>query len=349
MSVGWGVIGAGGIADRRTIPEGIVPATNARLVAVMDVDEKRAREVSEKYGGLPWYTEVDPLLANDDVEAVYIATPTYLHCEQTVRALLAGKHVLCEKPMAMDPAECERMIQVAREKNLKLAVGYMMRFHAWHQELKKMVESGQLGTLVMGRAQLTCWYPPISGAWRQVPEQGGGGALIDLGTHCIDLLEMYLGRAVEVTAFTASIVQDYPVEDSAVVLLRFSSGATGFVDVHFNVPDEASVNMLELYGSKGRVNGRGTIGQASTGKLFACLQPEEKGYEAAQRRAGVEEVEITPSKVVNIYQAEIEDFSDAILNDRRPSVPGEDGMWNLRVVLAAYESARTGRTVRLDG
>ncbi len=349
MPVGWGVMGAGGIADRRTIPEGIVPATNARLVAVMDVDEKRAREVSGKYGGVPWYKEEDALLSNSEVEAVYVATPTYLHCEHTLRALLAGKHVLCEKPMAMNLAECEKMIEAADDRGLKLAVGYMMRFHSWHQELKSMVEAGHLGTLVMGRAQLTCWYPPISGAWRQVPEQGGGGALVDMGSHCIDVLEMYLGRTVEVVAFTGTIVQNYPVEDTAVALIRFSSGATGFVDAHFNVPDEASVNMLELYGSKGRVNGRGTIGQSSTGEMTACLQAEGKGYEAAQKRSGTEEIEITPSEVVNIYQAQIEDFSDAILNDRVPAVPGEDGLWNLRVVLAAYESARTGRAVRLSG
>lgn len=348
MSVGWGVIGAGGIADRRTIPEGILPARNAHLVAVMGRNEPRVREVAEKYGGVAWYTKEEDLLANGEVQAVYVATPNHLHCEQTVRALRAGKHVLCEKPMAMNLAEGEKMIEVAQEHNLKLAIGYMMRFHAWHQELKRLVEAGRLGTLVMGRAQLTCWYPPLEGAWRQVPEQGGGGALLDLGTHCIDLLEMYLGRTTQVTAFTANIVQDYPVEDTAIVLLRFASGATGFVDVHFNVPDEASVNMLELYGSQGRVNGRGTIGQMSTGTLVACLPAEERGYEAAQVRAEVEEVEIKPPEVVNIYQAEIEDVSDAILSDRPPAVPGEDGWWNLRVVLAAYESARRGRAIRVE-
>ncbi|HIE51182.1 MAG TPA: Gfo/Idh/MocA family oxidoreductase, partial [Armatimonadetes bacterium] len=139
MSVGWGVIGAGGIADRRTIPEGILPARNAHLVAVMGRNEPRVREVAEKYGGVAWYTKEEDLLANGEVQAVYVATPNHLHCEQTVRALRAGKHVLCEKPMAMNLAEGEKMIEVAQEHNLKLAIGYMMRFHAWHQELKRLV------------------------------------------------------------------------------------------------------------------------------------------------------------------------------------------------------------------
>jgi len=348
MKIGWGVIGAGGIADRRTIPEGIVPATNAELVAVMDVSEERVRAVSAKYGDVPWTTQESELLAREDVQAVYVATPTYRHCQQTVNALLAGKHVLCEKPMAMNLAECEKMIQVATENRLTLAVGYMMRFHAWHRLLQRMVAAGELGQLVMGRAQLTCWYPRIEGAWRQIPEQGGGGSLVDMGSHCIDVLELFLGRTTEVTAFTGTLVQDYPVEDTATVLLRFQSGALGFVDAHFNVPDAAAVNMLELYGTKGRVTGQGTIGQMSTGKMVACLAREEKGYEAAQvREGGVEEV-IAPDDAPNIYQSQIEDVSDAILTGRPPTVPGEDGMWNLRVVLAAYESAQTGKAVTVE-
>lgn len=348
MKIGWGVIGAGGIADRRTIPEGIMPAANAELVAVMDVSEERVRAVSAKYGDVPWTTQESELLAREDVQAVYVATPTYLHCRQTVNALLAGKHVLCEKPMAMNLAECEKMIQVAAENKLTLAIGYMMRFHAWHRLLQRMVQAGELGRLVMGRAQLTCWYPRIEGAWRQVPEQGGGGSLVDMGSHCIDVLELFLGRTVEVTAFTGTLVQDYPVEDTATVLLRFQSGALGFVDAHFNVPDAAAVNLLELYGTKGRVTGQGTIGQMSTGKMVACLEREEKGYEAAQVREGAVEEEIAPDEAPNIYQSQIEDVSDAILTGRPPTVPGEDGMWNLRVVLAAYESARTGKAVTVE-
>jgi predicted dehydrogenase len=249
--------------------------------------------------------------------------------------------------MAMTLEECERMIAAAEENRRKLAIGYMMRFHACHRLLKAMIDAGQLGWLVMGRAQLTCWYPRIEGAWRQDPALGGGGSLADMGSHCIDLLEMFCGRTVEVTALSGRIVQDYPVEDSIVVALRFASVALGFVDAHFNVPDEASVNMLEMYGSKGRVESRGTIGQGSTGHLTAVLQTEAKGYEAEQQREEVGPVIIEPEERVNIYQAEIEDLSDAILHDCEPTVTGADGQWSVRVCQAAYQSAAEGRTVRL--
>jgi len=347
MSIGWGVIGASGIADRRTIPEGIMPAQNDRLVAVMGRNEERTRAVALKYGEVKWYLSEEELLANKEVEAVYIATPTYLHAEQTIRALRAGKHVLCEKPMAMNLKEGEEMLKEAEKNNRKLAIGYMMRFHAWHQKLKRMIDAGELGKPVMGRAQLTCWYPRIEGAWRQVKSQGGGGALADMGSHCIDLLEMLLGRTCEVNAFTDTIVQDYPVDDSAAVILRFESGAMGFVDAHFNVPDEASVNMLELYGSKGRVEGRGTIGQASTGKVTAVLQREEKTYDATQQREQTHKQVIEPEQIVNIYQAEIENFGEAVVSDGSPLVSGEEGFWNLKVLLAAYESAARGTVIRM--
>lgn len=348
MSIGWGVIGASGIADRRTIPEGIVPAENGRLVAVMGRSEERTRTVAQKYGGVKWYLSEGELLADKEVEAVYIATPTYLHAEQTIRALRAGKHVLCEKPMAMNLVEGEQMLKAAEKNSRKLAIGYMMRFHAWHQKAKQMIDAGELGKSVMGRAQLTCWYPSIEGAWRQIKSQGGGGALADMGSHCIDLLEMLLGRTREVSAFIDTIVQDYPVEDSAIVILRFKNGAMGFVDAHFNVPDKASVNMLELYGSKGRVEGRGTIGQASTGEMTAVLQKDEKTYDAEQQREKMDRQVIEPEKVVNIYQAEIEDFGEAVMSDGQPLVSGEEGFWNLRVLLAAYESAARRKVIKFN-
>ena len=347
MSIGWGVVGASGIADRRTIPEGIMPAKNGRLVAVMGRNEERTRAVAAKYGGVRWYLSEAELLADKEIEAVYIATPTYLHAEQTIHALRAGKHVLCEKPMAMNLVEGEQMLKATEKNDRKLAIGYMMRFHAWHQKLKQMIDAGELGKPVMGRAQLTCWYPRIENAWRQVKSQGGGGALADMGSHCIDLLEMLLGRTREVAAFVDTIVQDYPVEDSAVVALRFESGAMGFVDAHFNVPDEASVNMLELYGSKGRVEGRGTVGQASTGEMTAVLQNDDKTYDAAQQREQMGKQVIEPERIVNIYQAEIEDFGEAVMSDGKPMVSGEEGFWNLRVLLAAYESAMRGKVIKM--
>ncbi len=348
MTIRWGVIGAGGIADRRTIPEGIVPSPKCELAAVMDADPARAKAVAAKYGVRHCFTRIEDLLALKEVDAVYIATPNYLHHAQTLAAASAGKHVLVEKPFAMTLAEGEEMIAACQKAHVKLQAGYLMRFHAHHQRLKAMVEAGDLGQLVFGRAQLTCWYPDIPGAWRQDPAQGGGGALMDMGTHCLDLLEMFLGPIRELAAFARTLTFNYAVEDSATVLVRFQSGAQGVVDVNFNVPDEAAQNVLEVRGTKGAVLADHTIGQDAGGHMVAYLPQGARGYEAAQvRLAGsiAQPVEVLP---INCYRAQVEHFVDCIEQDREPMIGGREALHVLRLALLAYESARTGKIMQVN-
>lgn len=347
MVLNWGVIGAGGIADRRTIPEGITRAKNAKLAAVMDLDERKAKEVARKYG-VNYYLKEEDLVRDKEVEVVYIATPAYLHSKQAILCAEAGKHILCEKPMALTLKECKEMIEACQKNKVKLALGFMMRFHAYNRKAKEMVEKGILGRIVFARAQLSCWYPPIEGAWRQDPKLGGGGSLMDMGNHNIDLLEFILNsKAREVFCFTDSLAHEYPVEDSATVLVRFQNGAQGVIDSFFSVPDASSKNILEIYGTKGSILARGTISQMPTGEMTAYLEKEEKGYEAKQGRAitSVEEkIELTP---MSTYQAEIEHFSDCIEKGLEPAISGEDGLWSQKVILACYESARSGKVVKL--
>jgi predicted dehydrogenase len=345
MAIGWGVIGAGGIASRRTIPEGILHARGAKLVALMDIDRERARSASERFGSVPWYTEIEPLLAREDVQAVYVATPTIDHEPQALAAIAAGKHVLVEKPLAITAAEAECIAKAAKRKGVLVGTGFMMRHHGAHRKIKRLIEEGAIGKPVMGRAQLSCWYPPIEGAWRQLPLLAGGGSFIDMGNHCFDLLEMFLDRTTEVHAFTANLVHDYTSEDTAVVTFRFASGAIGIVDNLFNVPDEASKNVLEIYGSEGGIRCEGTIGQTPGGTL-RLVSARAGGYDARQQRAASKERLIRFPRI-NTYRAEIEDFTRAIRAGTPPAVPIEDGIWNMRVVDAAYRSARTGRLVRL--
>jgi len=344
VAIGWGVIGAGGIASRRTIPEGIIPARGAKLAAVMDVDAARAKAASERFGGVPWHGEIEPLLARDDVHAVYIATPTIAHAPQALAASGAGKHALVEKPLAMTVAEARRIAAAAKRKGVLVGTGFMMRHHGAHVKIRQLIERGTIGKPVLGRAQLSCWYPPIEGAWRQDPKLGGGGSFIDMGNHCFDLLEMFLGRAVEVHAFTASLVHPYASEDTALVTFRFESGAVGVVDNLFNVPDEASKNVLEIYGSAGSIRCEGTIGQTPGGTV-RLVAVKAGGYDAQQQRGAARE-RLVPFRKVNTYRAEIEDFTRAIRTGGRPAVPIEDGIWNMRVVEAAYRSARTGRVAK---
>ncbi|OIN97523.1 hypothetical protein AUJ66_03245 [Candidatus Desantisbacteria bacterium CG1_02_38_46] len=346
MAVKWGVIGCGGIAARRTIPEGITKGSNSKLVAVMDTAPDKAKEISEKYG-VKGYLNEEELLKDPEVEAVYIATPTCLHASQTILAAKHKKHVLCEKSMGMTVEECEKMIQACKKENVNLGVGFMMRFHSLHQKIKEMVKQGILGKIVFARAQLSCWYPLIPNAWRQIPKLGGGGSLIDMGSHCIDLLEFIMEAKVKsVSCFVGTLVQNYAAEDSSTVMLKFENSAQGLVDNYFNIPDASSKNILEIYGSKGSVIARGSIGQMPTGEAIAYLEKEEKGYDAAQQRttSSAEEIKFTP---VNMYQAEIESFSRCIEENISPSVCGEDGLWSQKVVLGCYKSAEEKRVIEI--
>ena len=342
--VAWGVIGSGGIALRRTIPEGIVPAANARLVAVYDVNQEVNRQVAERFGARA-ASDLDELL-EADVEVVYVATPVHAHREQVLACARARKHVLCEKPLGLNVAEAEEMVAACRQSGVLLGTALMMRFHSQHQAALKLIREGRLGRPVYARAQLSCWYPPIPGAWRQDPALGGGGALMDMGGHCLDLLEMFFGPARRLACLTTRAVHGYAVEDGATVLLEFANGALGTVDTFFSIPDEASENVLELYGSLGAILARGTIGQSSRGVMIARLRGEQTGYDAQQERAAAGGVEIAPEPV-NMYRAEIEEFSRAVREGRPPAVSGEDGLRNQRLLAACYESARTGKMVEV--
>jgi len=340
--VKWGVVGSGGIARRRTIPEGIAPASNAELTAVFDIDQQANTQVARDFNARA-VESLDELLGAG-VDAVYIATPAYLHYQQALACVKTGKHVFCEKPLGMTVAEAGQMVSAARQAGVRFGTAFMMRFHSQHQAALTIIREGKLGEPVYARAQLSCWYPPIEGAWRQDPEQGGGGSLMDMGGHCVDLLEMFFGPVSKVSCFTSSRIHAYRPEDSAVVTLWFASGALGTVDTFFCIRDEASENVLELYGSLGGILAKGTIGQGSQGRMVARLTAPCGAYDAQQQRAGAEAIEISPEPV-NTYRAEIEEFSQAILEGREPAVGGETGMRSQKVLAACYDSARTGQVV----
>jgi predicted dehydrogenase len=343
--VKWGVIGSGGIARRRTIPEGIMTAKNAELEAVYDVNSKANAEVAGEFG-VEAAESLGELLCNG-VEAVYIASPPGKHLEQATLSARAGKDILCEKPLGMKVAEVGEMIRACHEAGVILGTAFMMRFQAQHQAALRLIEEGKLGRPVFARAQLSCWYPPMAGAWRQDPAQGGGGSLMDMGGHCIDLLEMFFGRVRAVNCVISRTVHHYKAEDSGIATLMFENGAIGMVDAFFCIPDEASRNVLELYGSQGSILARGTIGQGDEGRMTAYLKADSSGYDAQQIRSSGSGIPIKPMPV-NMYRAEIEEFSQAILDGREPANGARIGLQSQKVLAACYESARAGKTVHLE-
>ena len=341
----WGVIGSGGIARRRTIPEGISKACNAELSVVFDINSQVNAEVAKDFDARQ-AASIEALL-DMDVEAVYIATPAHLHGDQVRASARAGKHILCEKPLGMTVAEVQEMIDVCKKMGIKLGCAFMMRLVAQHQKALRLIKEGKLGQPTYARVQLSCWYPPIEGAWRQDPATGGGGSLIDMGGHCIDLLEMFFGKVARVSCFINNTIHDYKSEDSAIAMLFFENGALGTIDTFFCIPDNSSKNALELYGSKGSILAKGTIGQAPAGEMVAFLEQDSKDYDARQVRTEGQEMIIAPEPV-NTYQAEIEEFSQAIIDDREPLIGGELGLRSQKVLAACYESARTGKVVDVN-
>ena len=341
----WGVVGSGGIARRRTIPEGLVPAANGQLLGVYDSNLQANTDVAQAFG-VTAFESLEALLRSE-VDAIYIATPVSMHHEHVTHCVKAGKHVLCEKPLARTVQEGQELVVLAQACKVQLGVALMMRFQSQHQEALKIVQSGKLGRAVYGRAQLSCWYPPIEGAWRQDPRQGGGGSLVDMGVHCIDLLEMFFGRVSSVSCHIGRVVHSYASEDSAVATLVFENGAMGTVDTFFCIPDDSSQNVLELYGSEGSILAKGTIGQGSQGEMVLYPRAPADGYNAQQTRGAARGIPLNPAPI-NTYQAEIEEFSQAILDGRESKLDAVVGLRSQRILEACYESAKTSKNVSIN-
>ena len=333
----WGVIGCGGIADRRTLP-GMMLSEGSELIAVMDVNPDFAEKCKEKYKAKYAFTDYRELLALDEIEAVYIASPVFCHKEQAIAAAKAKKHILLEKPMGLSVADSEEIIAVCESEGVKLGTGFMMRFHAYHQAIKQVIAEGKIGDIVSMRAQFTCWYPEMQNCWRQDKTLSGGGALMDMGIHCIDLLQYLSGlQAVECVGFAQNQTFNYSADDSASVLMKINNGSLAYVDANFNIPDAAAKCPLEIYGTKGSIIAIGTLSQVEGGHVEILACPEAKGYDAQQDRSLVEPVELEV-EFGNMYTKEIDAFADAIRNGSEPPVSGKGTLSVQKIIEAVYTS-----------
>lgn len=330
----WGVIGAGGIARTRTIP-GLALAQNAELAAVMDPKPDMAGSLAQTYGGRA-YTSAAELMQDPQVEAVYIASPVYAHEEQVLMALAAGLPVLVEKPAGRTVAECLTMQSAARQAGVPVGVGFMMRFHTFHQQIRQLIQSGALGQVVSARAQQIFWYPAMENCWRQEKRLSGGGALMDVGIHNIDLIEYITGsRTRRVTGFTNTRTFSYDVDDMCNLLLQLENGAVAYIDGAFNAHSAPGGNLLEVYGTRGTILVQGSIGQAEQGRALTL------SIDAEGRRGSY----TLREDFTNLYQKEIEAFSEAVLKGTEPPVTLADGIWVQKVAEAAYQAQAEGRVV----
>ncbi len=337
MKIKWGVIGCGGIADRRTLP-GMMLAENAELIAVMDANKEAADRCKDKYNAKYAFDTVEELLALDEIQAVYIASPVFCHKEQAFAAAKAKKDILIEKPVGLTAAEAEEIADFCETQGVKLGVGFMMRFHAYHEKMKEIVSSGKIGEIVSARAQFTCWYPEMENCWRQDIKLSGGGALMDMGVHCIDLIRYITGLEVkEAAGICGNQIFKYSVEDAGAVIMRLENGAIAYVDAAFNIPDEAAKCKLELYGTKGSIFAQGTLSQVEGGTIEVLCADDSAGYDAAQNRSIAQPMDVQV-EFGNMYTKEITYFGEAVVGKREVPITAADAIASQKVVEAAYQS-----------
>ena len=225
----WIVIGIGDIATRRVIPA-IQAESRSHLYGLVTRDPAKAAPF-----GVRVWPILDEALADPAVQAVYVGTPVFLHASQTIQSLRAGKHVLCEKPMAMSEAEARSMLQAADEAGKTFGVAYYRRAYPKVQRAKQLLAAGAIGKPVVAELTSHGWFDGKgSRSWLVDPGKAGGGPLFDVASHRIDVLNFLFGQPLQVTAQLSNVVHHYAVEDNATVMIEYAGGIRGIVDVRWH-------------------------------------------------------------------------------------------------------------------
>ncbi len=325
--LGFGIIGCGRVVDRRVAPA-LRETPTAQLAAFCSRDLAKARQYADVHGALSAYDSLDAMLADDRVHAVYIATPNHLHAETAAACLRAGKHVLVDKPMALDSAEAQRMIDTAEQSGRRLGILHQQRFHPIHQQLLELVRTGRLGRILSARVQMGFWYS-LAENWRLDRAMSGGGPAMDLAPHALDILLQAVGPIRCVDARAHNLHFDYDVEDYCAARVEFVDGAIGTLE--FSYCSHHYGGRLEIFGSEGTFIADGSLQQTDRYRLWL--------------RHGNDEQPMKEGPTPSCFKLLIEDFSRAIREDRPPMVSMSDGLAVMRVIDAMYESARRAEPV----
>jgi predicted dehydrogenase len=317
----WIVVGIGDIATRRIIPA-ILAESRSRLYGLVTRDPAKAAPYAAPHdvsNNVRSWTTLDNALSEAAVHAVYIATPVFLHAPQTIQALRAGKHVLCEKPMAMNEAEARSMLRAAEQNGCTLGVAYYRRAYPKVQRAKQLLDAGAIGQPVL--AELTCheWRDEKGSrrSWLIDPGQAGGGPLYDIASHRIDVLNFLFGQPSRVTGHLSNAVHRYAAEDNATVMIDYAGGVRGIVDVRWHSKvrrDECRI--------------RGTDGEMELSPLNGPDLIYPGGHENLPPHA-------------NLHSSMIENFVDAVLGKAPLLASGASSFWTDWVI----ERARLKRSL----
>ncbi len=328
VPVRFGIIGYGNFAERAIAPA-ISATPGAALVAVQKRSLDAARAKAKECGVPLAFARVEDLVAHPDVDAVFIVSANSAHCAETVAAARAGKHVLVEKPMALNAGEAEEMIAACARHNVRLMVGHMIRFSPLVRRMREVVRSGLLGTLVSGRADFVYDARLSQREWLRERGVAGGGPVYDVGVHCLDTLRYVLDDEVE----TVRSVLDPPptaerTEESAHLGLRFSRGTLGSIFCSYAAPVRRKE--IEILGMDGRMTAEEFTVGGITARLTIDTSRDSRPAEP------VEEVYEVP----NLYVEEISHFIESIRTGSPLLTPGENGLANQRVLDRAVAVTR---------
>ena len=303
----WGLIGAGDIARKRVAPA-IRDSPACELLAVSRARPELAESFAKAFDAQRWYRRWQELVADPDVDGVYLATPVHLHATQTIAAAEAGKHVLCEKPMAMNVAECDRMIAACRAHEVKLGVAYYRHFYPAIARVKSMIGSDEIGEPVLAEINAFEFFNPAPDQpryWLMKRAQAGGGPMFDFGCHRLEILIHVFGPVRRASGMIANVVFDREVEDTAAALLRFERGPCATLTVTHAAIEPRDT--FRIFGTRGSIH----IAELNKGDLLVKANDRER-------------LESHPP-VSNLHRPLIDDFVDAVLKGREPGVNGDAG------------------------
>jgi 1,5-anhydro-D-fructose reductase (1,5-anhydro-D-mannitol-forming) len=342
MPFGWGIVSTGKHPDIKIAPAMAV-AGGGDLVGVYSRDQRRAEAFAQTHGARAAYSRLGDLLKDSRVDGVFVCSPNALHAEHVVQAAEAGKHVLCEKPMATTVADAVRMLQACRRAGVTLGVAFNLRQHPAYIRARELVAAGTLGRIVLAQAQWAFGVRGRDGSpprtpltqWWDTPELiGGASTMMGTGVHSVDLLRFVLGAEVdEITAVTDGQTAARPLEQLACLTLRFGNGTLGQVVASRLLPD--SRNDFRVYGITGLIAGHHSMWEARTGRFEITTDT-------------VNETADYPEALLPNYVAEIEDFQRAVATGGQPAATGLDGLRVVEITLAMIESARTRRSVKIE-
>lgn len=330
MTLRWGIIGPGNIANSSMAPA-INRDPNSDLVAVVSRDQDRADTFAQKHGARWAGTDYDAMLARDDVDAVLVTTPNALHAGQVVAAARAGKHVLCDKPLALDAASAKRAVHACRQAGVKLGINFQTRHHAPFREARRIIEAGEIGDVVEVQIDASPGRRP-PGGWRTDPELAGLGSVNNIAVHIYDALRFLLGTEVtEVAAMFNTGHESGVIETLPMVLMRFESGTLAYANGNQATP--FPLNEIVIHGTRGRIDGRGITRPLMEGDMTVVT-------EAGSR---------TDSwSTMDCYDRTVAAFSEAVIAGRDPNPSGVDGLRSVQLTDAIATAARERRTVAVE-